>query len=116
MKFYYHHVRTDVDYQPNAKDLIVELFTQAFEEGQISAYAPVSRKPRKKMIAFPVAATVCEVVEGDMKARGYAFCSTRDHFSKKRGRMVARGRALCALGEQQEQRMLPRADLSLPVR
>lgn len=40
--------------------------------------------------------TVC-VIEDENRneiARGYAFCSNKDQFSKKFGRMVAKGRAM----------------------
>lgn len=38
-------------------------------------------------------ATVVRMLDGEREATGVAFCSNRDNFSKKIGRMIATGRA-----------------------
>ena len=48
------------------------------------------------------AVTICRLVddEGNFQfASGYAFCSTKDQFSKKKGRGIARTRAYSALSQ-----------------
>lgn len=45
------------------------------------------------------AVTICDVeAPYGQKARGWAFCSGRDQFSRAKGRTIARARAMHALG------------------
>lgn len=56
---------------------------------EITYYLP--RQPKQKKIA------VVLIIDGDMISRGIAICSNKDQFNKKRGRMIALGRAVKAI-------------------
>ena len=86
MKIKFHHRKPD---NPST-DLPLQLaLHHANELGQIQRH--------NKSLELPtaVAATMCYFEDDDRNrlAVGYAFCSQKDQFSKKRGRMIAEGRA-----------------------
>lgn len=64
----------------------------------------VSFKKRTKLnlMAKVVAVTTCEIEDEDRNvlARGFAFCSYADQFSRPKGRAIAEGRARARLEER----------------
>lgn len=72
--------------------------TLAVEEGQILPYDG----SQSNMDLFN-GLTVCEIVDGEeIVARGFAFCSSKDQFCRKTGRMISLGRALKSLEQPKE--------------
>jgi len=56
------------------------------------AYANGARPPEKFWRLHAV--TTCEIMQDDMVvAVGYSFCSGKDQFGKKKGRMISEARA-----------------------
>lgn len=92
MRATFHHV-TQQNADPQELADITEL---AFVEGQCRAHA--LRMPEIK------AATVCYLLDDENRvvSRGYSLCSTKDQFEKRKGRLIAEGRARKALEEDIE--------------
>lgn len=77
-------------------------YQRALEKHQVELYgnAPIEGHPAPQFI-FPVmrGVTRCTLLDdnNNASAEGYAFCSVRDNFNKKKGRQISLGRAIGAL-------------------
>lgn len=89
LKFYHLHMG-----HPGATDYTLAGIHAAFAEAlnlrYVRGHARGDRGP-----PWMVGVTVCRLVDdaGAELARGYAFCSAKDQFCRKTGRMIAEGRA-----------------------
>ncbi len=83
-------------YHSQRKDRVGEVFEweqaaqKALIDGQIEAYdGPIGNEDLFNGL------TVCEIVDnGEVLARGFAFCSSKDQFNRKVGRQISLGRAI----------------------
>lgn len=105
MNVSYRHVRAlKIEHVDSVIREIHRLWVSATNARQIKWYNGT------REIARPLAATVCTIVVPNDKepdfpyvARGYAFCSANDQFSRKKGRAISYGRALDALQARTEE-------------
>jgi len=98
MKARFTHYRNPYDLEPSADAMYL------FEDQFMPAVYLAQRTVPFRMKAWPNAITRCDLVEQlDTKAGekpawailavGWAICSSRDQFSRKKGRLIAEGRA-----------------------
>jgi len=97
MKERYVHLRT-ADLPETQINRLNDELREAYRSGQIRPYADGLRRPAYE---FQVV-TICELLpdDGTPAVRGYALCSLRDNFSRKKGRTIAKGRALGQLNRR----------------
>ena len=96
MKTFYHHIRRE-NFKGNWVDHLYSQIEKAFKNNQINMIRNRGDKPSRTIQPQKITACTICVIEDDSRneiARGYAFCSSADQFSRKRGRQIAEGRAM----------------------
>lgn len=96
-KFHHAHLSQPVRLWPSAQeafDHIMDIYQKAMDEGHARLY-------KDNELPQLSGATVCHLVDDkDVRlATGYSFCSAKDQFCKRTGRLIAEGRARKRLEE-----------------
>ena len=87
MRTRFHHIHLNDPRRTDATSVIYNVFGEACKWGAV-------KRHYHGIAPDLCGVTVCEIKEDDeVLSVGYAFCSSADQFSRKKGRAIAEGRA-----------------------